>query len=110
MKEDVYQKYSPDEDVVARDKGMEDAMPTAEYVFERFQRNKERFANAPVGKLNLDLRALKAARRIWQLMRNPYIATNDASHPNNWTEHQLLTMAGAIQAELGIPTLENTGG
>jgi hypothetical protein len=109
MKEDVYQKYGPDEDVEQREKAMETAMPSAEQIWEKFTRLQEsvnsKHPDAPSAKhpVNLDLRAVRAARKIWQKMRNPYIAIDDLSHPNNWSKLDLIMIAGAIQSEVDIP-------
>ena len=111
MKEDIYQKYGfGDPAIEEREKAMEAAMPSAESILEKINAEQERIIrelpNCPAAKhpINVKLEALQAARGIWQQMRNPYIAIDDPSHPNNWTKYELLTMAGIIQSALGIPT------
>lgn len=113
MKEEVYLCYSEgDPTIKMRDDAMEVAMPTAEAILAHFNEGIDYLRkHCPTSRsvkeaYHLDLNALKAAREIWKHMRNPYVATNDASHPNNWTRHQLLALAGIIQTNLGIPVFE----
>jgi len=113
MKEEVYLCYSEgDPTIKMRDDAMEAAMPTAEAILAHFNDGIDYLRkHCPTSRsvqeaYHLDLNALKASREIWQQMRNPYIATNDVSHPNNWTKYQLLTLASIIQLKLGIPIYE----
>lgn len=92
-----------DPEVFARDEAMENAMPSAVDIYEKFQAQKARVKPTTLNQLNVDFRCLQAARNVWQVTRNPYIAINDVSHPNNWTSHTLLKMAGVIQNAMGIP-------
>lgn len=83
MKEEVYQVYSyGDASVPTRDLAMEETMPTNETLLQ--------------SRPDVDPKALNTARKIWQRIRNPAVATNDASHPNNWTRFQLITIAKMI--------------
>lgn len=96
--------------VSIQEKAMESAMPSAQDIFDNFNKLQKRIQhkspNSPAAENPqiIDLKSLIAARRIWQSLRNPHTTSNDPDHPNNWTQRNLLSIAGIIQSSLDIPS------
>ncbi len=67
---------------------------------------KKKHPCAPAAKMAyLDIRAAKAAYRIWEIMNNypiSNLAGDDFTHPSKWDEHTLLMFVSAIMQEYEV--------
>ena len=82
-------------------------MPTPEAMVKVFNEGVDYWRktrpDAPVAKTSyMDIRAAKAAYRIWEIMNNypvGNLAGEDFTHPSKWDDHTLLMFTGAIMNE-----------
>lgn len=82
-------------------------MKTAEEIVKGFNEALDHFKkispDAPVSKMGyLDIRAVKAAMRIREVMLNYPIGNlrgDDFTHPTKWDEQTILMMTGAIMSQ-----------